>query len=147
MTEINKVNNLSNQQSVINQQNQITTNTNPQNNPTTPNDFININNNPTLPPMLNNIPENPYILNPFYQANQFQTNQAVYPTYAPTYLTSESLVENKISNLGKYLLAGGLGLFTGLMLGSMMPYGYYLQYPMYYSYYYTPCWYNFGWYW
>lgn len=137
MTEISKVTNntLPNQQSVTNQRNQILSDPSPKHNIIT-NDSI----------MINNIPENPYIQNPFYQANQ-QANQIASPAYTPTYLTSGTLTENQSSNLWKYLLTGGLGLFTGLMLGSMMSYSYYLYHPMYYSYYYTPCWYNFGWYW
>ncbi len=60
------------------------------------------------------------------------------------YQSQYNFVQSKGSNLWKYLLAGGLGLFTGLVLGSMMPYSYYFYYPVYYSYYYSPCWYNFG---
>lgn len=143
MTEINKINNSSQSIQSIKTNSQNITNFATNQNATSTfnktNDFVVVNNNPPI--ISNLLPENPYLQNPFYQS------QTLSPSYTPTYLTSENITENKGSNLWKYLLVGGLGLFTGLILGSIMPYSYCLYYPMYYSYYYTPCWYNFGYWW
>jgi len=115
----------------------------------TPNDMIFLN------PAIKN--ENPYIQNPFYLANLQQNiqqnpqyNQAIgLPfNYNQPFINEASFIPyntvNSKGNLWKYLLVGGLGLFTGMALGSLMNYGSYFYYPMYYSYYYSPWWYNCG---
>lgn len=117
----NQINQI-NQTNQTNQTNQDSSLNNQVNN-TYPNDILITNN-------------NSLVQNPFYQA-QIPTN--------PLYLNQTNF-QSSGNDLWKYLLAGGIGLFTGLALGSLMPYSYYCYYPMYYSYFYSPCWYNFGWY-
>lgn len=132
----NQTQNVNNQLKQVQQTNQTNQDSslNNQVNSTYPNDILITNNNPPIVPPIG--VENPFVQNPFYQA-QIPTN--------PLYLNQTNF-QSSGNDLWKYLLAGGIGLFTGLALGSLMPYSYYCYYPMYYSYFYSPCWYNFGWY-
>ncbi|MCS6955013.1 MAG: hypothetical protein NZM44_01475 [Candidatus Calescibacterium sp.] len=159
MTEINKVSGTTSNQQVQTPQiqNQVSSHQiGNQQVSNTPNDTVivnNVDNSKLIPPIGN---ENPFVQNPFYQAQQAnmfpnnqpfmnQFNQTNYVPMNQPFINQANYSENTGNNLWKYLLAGGLGLFTGLALGSMMPYSYYCYYPMYYSYFYSPCWYNFGW--
>jgi len=148
MTEINPiqiqtVQNNQNVQAVPNQNQVNTANTQESK---TPSDAVTINNATLRPPVG---VENPFTQNPFYQANNQNTTQSqspVPPNY-PFINESNFILHTTTShtgNLWTYLIAGGLGLFTGLALGSLMNYGYYCYYPMYYSYFYSPWWYNCG---
>jgi len=86
---------------------------------------------------------NPFTQNIFYQNpmmynNPYLINTANYDSN----ITNVNSTSNS-GSLWKYLLAGGLGFLTGAALSSLMFYSYPLYYPMYYSYDYSPCWYNF----
>lgn len=143
MTEIKKINSGQEIQKLQPSQNQSSVQTfnQAQNQPVKDTVVVNTFDNSKIVPPVGN--ENPFLQNPFYQAQQLGAIPQTQYNYP--FINQANYTENTSNNLWKYLVVGGLGLFTGLALGSLMSYSYYMYYPMYYSYLYSPCWYNFGW--